>query len=53
MTASLHDKLKIAKAVGVEVILLHDTPDGYMYKEFDADAANKYVIDPHNMTGKA
>jgi hypothetical protein len=35
----------IAKAV----ISLDDTPDGYMYKEFDPGAAKKYV----NMTGKA
>jgi glutathione-independent formaldehyde dehydrogenase len=51
MTAILHDKLQIAKAVGVEVISLDDAPNGY--KEFDAGAAKKYVIDPHNMTGKA
>jgi glutathione-independent formaldehyde dehydrogenase len=50
MQAILYDKIKIADAVNVELISLDDAPKGYA--EFDAGAAKKYVIDPHNMTGK-
>ena len=50
MQAILYDKIKIADAVNVELISLDDAPRGY--SEFDAGAAKKYVIDPHNMTGK-
>jgi len=47
MNAILYDKIKIAKAVNVEVISLKDAPRGY--KDFDKGAAKKFVIDPHNM----
>ena len=47
MNAILYDKIKIAKAVNVEVISLNDAPRGY--KDFDKGAAKKFVIDPHNM----
>ena len=47
MTAILYDKIKIAKAVNVEVITLKDAPRGY--KDFDKGAAKKFVIDPHGM----
>ncbi|MCF0042818.1 formaldehyde dehydrogenase, glutathione-independent [Dyadobacter fanqingshengii] len=47
MNAILYDKIKIAKAVNVEVITLQDAPRGY--KDFDKGAAKKFVIDPHNM----
>lgn len=50
MQAILYDKIKIADAVNVELISLDDAPRGYA--EFDQGAAKKYVIDPHNMTGK-
>lgn len=47
MQAILYDKIKIAKAVNVEVISLQDAPRGY--RDFDKGAAKKFVIDPHNM----
>ncbi|MCE7064329.1 formaldehyde dehydrogenase, glutathione-independent [Dyadobacter sp. CY326] len=47
MNAILYDKIKIAKAVNVEVISLQDAPRGY--RDFDKGAAKKFVIDPHNM----
>ena len=43
-------QIKIAEAVNVKMISLDDAPKGYA--EFDAGAATKYVIDPHNMTGQ-
>jgi len=46
MNAILHDKVKIADAVNVQVISLEEAPAGY--KDFDSGAAKKYVIDPHN-----
>jgi glutathione-independent formaldehyde dehydrogenase len=45
MQAILHDKIRIAKAVNVEVIRLDDAPRGYA--DFDKGAAKKFVIDPH------
>jgi len=45
MQAILHDKIRIAKAVNVEVIRLDDAPRGY--RDFDKGAAKKFVIDPH------
>ncbi|MBB3083725.1 formaldehyde dehydrogenase, glutathione-independent [Geodermatophilus sabuli] len=51
MMAILHDKVQIAKAVNATVIGLDDAPRGYA--EFDSGVAKKYVIDPHNVTGKA
>jgi glutathione-independent formaldehyde dehydrogenase len=47
MECILHDKIKIAKAVNVQVISLDDAPKGY--KDFDKGAAKKFVIDPHKM----
>lgn len=47
MNAILYDKIKIAKAVNVEVITLQDAPRGYA--DFDKGAAKKFVIDPHGM----
>lgn len=46
MMAILYDKIKIAKAVNVQVITLDDGPRGY--KDFDKGAAKKFVIDPHS-----
>jgi glutathione-independent formaldehyde dehydrogenase len=51
MMAILHDKAHIAQAVNATVISLDDAPRGYA--EFDQGAAKKFVIDPHNVTGKA
>jgi glutathione-independent formaldehyde dehydrogenase len=45
MKAIMHDKIKIAKAVNVQVISLDDAPKGYV--DFDKGAAKKFVIDPH------
>lgn len=45
MMAILYDKIKIAKAVNVQVITLDDGPQGY--KDFDKGAAKKFIIDPH------
>jgi glutathione-independent formaldehyde dehydrogenase len=36
--------------VNVEVISLDDAPRGYA--DFDKGASKKYVIDPHNYTGR-
>src|SRR5690606_16385142 len=47
MNAILYDKVKIAKAVNVEVITLADSVKGY--QAFDKGAAKKFVIDPHGM----
>ncbi|WP_105033955.1 formaldehyde dehydrogenase, glutathione-independent [Cryobacterium aureum] len=45
MMAILHDKVQIAKAVNAKAISLEDAPRGY--KEFDAGAATKYVLNPN------
>jgi glutathione-independent formaldehyde dehydrogenase len=47
MNAILYDKIKIAKAVNVQMIRLDDSPKGY--QDFDKGAAKKFVIDPHGM----
>jgi glutathione-independent formaldehyde dehydrogenase len=47
MQAILHDRLPIAKIVNATVISLADAPQGY--KDFDAGAAKKYVINPHGL----
>jgi glutathione-independent formaldehyde dehydrogenase len=47
MQAILWDRIKIARAVDVQVISLDDAPQGYA--DFDAGAAKKFVIDPHRM----
>ena len=46
MMAILHDRIKIAKAVNVELIPLEKAPEGY--QSFDSGAAKKFVIDPHH-----
>src|SRR6185312_15830525 len=45
MQAILWDRIRIAEAVGVQVISLDQAPNGY--SEFDAGAPKKFVIDPH------
>jgi glutathione-independent formaldehyde dehydrogenase len=50
MTAILHDKVQIAKAVNVNLISLDEAPKGY--KDFDKGAAKKFVIDPHGVAKK-
>ena len=47
MSATLHDKVQIAKAVNATVIKLDDAPKGYA--DFDSGAAQKFVLDPHNL----
>jgi glutathione-independent formaldehyde dehydrogenase len=50
MNAILHDKVRIGDAVNATVIGLEDAPEGYA--EFDSGVARKFVLDPHNTTGK-
>src|SRR5699024_5426188 len=47
MTLILADKAHIADAVNATKITLDEAPEAY--QKFDAGAAHKYVIDPHNM----
>jgi len=47
MNAILYGKVHPAKAVGVTMIGLDESPQGYL--DFDKGAAKKFVIDPHNM----
>ena len=47
MNCILYDKIEIAKATNVTVISLDESVQGY--KDFDAGAAKKFVIDPHGM----
>jgi len=47
MNMILADRAHIAKAVNAVTIGLDEAPRGY--SEFDAGAAQKYVIDPHGM----
>src|ERR1700743_1480685 len=47
MQAILHDRLPIAKIVKATVISLDQAAEGY--KEFDAGAAKKFVLDPHGL----
>jgi glutathione-independent formaldehyde dehydrogenase len=47
MMAILHDRIKIAEAVNVEVIALDQAPAAYA--AFDAGVAKKFVIDPHHV----
>jgi glutathione-independent formaldehyde dehydrogenase len=47
MNCILHNKIDIARATNVTVISLDEAVQGY--KDFDAGAARKYVIDPHGM----
>jgi len=50
MQAILYGKIKIAKAVNVQVITLDEAPQGY--KDFDKGAAKKFVLDPHGMVSR-
>jgi glutathione-independent formaldehyde dehydrogenase len=45
MQAILHDKVKVADAVGATVIPLEDAPRGYA--DFDSGVARKFILDPH------
>ncbi len=45
MSATLHDKVQIAKAVNATGIRLEDAPRGY--RDFDKGAAKTVVLDPH------
>ena len=47
MQAIMHDRIKIADAVNVQVISLDEAPKGYA--EFDSGVAKKFVINPHGM----
>jgi glutathione-independent formaldehyde dehydrogenase len=47
MMAILHDRIRIARAVNVEVIPLDQAPEAY--RAFDAGVPKKFVIDPHHM----
>jgi glutathione-independent formaldehyde dehydrogenase len=47
MQAILHDKVKIADAVGATVIPLDEAPRGYA--DFDSGVAKKFVLDPHGI----
>ena len=51
MSAILHGKVQIAKAVNATVISLDDAPTGY--RDFDKGAAKKFVLDPHGLAKKA
>src|ERR1700742_4404008 len=47
MQAILHDKVKVADAVGATVIPLEEAPRGYA--DFDSGVAKKFVLDPHGI----
>ncbi len=47
MNCILYDRIEIAKATNVTVISLDEAVQGY--RDFDAGAAKKFVIDPHHM----
>jgi hypothetical protein len=47
MMAILHDRIKIADAVNVELIPLEQAPEAY--QSFDSGVPKKFVIDPHHM----
>ncbi len=51
MQAILWDRINIAEIVGVQMITLDQAPESYA--AFDAGAARKYVIDPHQLLKKA
>ncbi|AEA25645.1 formaldehyde dehydrogenase, glutathione-independent [Pseudonocardia dioxanivorans CB1190] len=48
--AILHDRAPIARNVNATVIALDDAPRAY--REFDAGAPKKFVIDPHGMLNR-
>jgi glutathione-independent formaldehyde dehydrogenase len=47
MMAILHDRIKIAKAVNVELISLEQAPEAY--QAFDSGVPKKFVIDPNHL----
>ena len=47
MMAILHDRIKIAKAVNVELISLAQAPEAY--QAFDSGVPKKFVIDPNHL----
>jgi glutathione-independent formaldehyde dehydrogenase len=47
MMAILHDRIRIARAVNVELIPLEQAPEAY--QSFDSGVPKKFVIDPHHM----
>jgi glutathione-independent formaldehyde dehydrogenase len=47
MTAILHDRVQIAKAVNATVITLDEAPQGY--EDFDKGVAKKFVLNPHGL----
>ncbi|MFC6087320.1 formaldehyde dehydrogenase, glutathione-independent [Sphaerisporangium aureirubrum] len=47
MTAILHDRVQIAKAVNATAIPLDDAPQGYA--DFDEGVARKFVLNPHGL----
>jgi glutathione-independent formaldehyde dehydrogenase len=51
MTAILHDRVQIAKAVNATALPLSEAARGY--QDFDRGAAVKYVLDPHGILGTA
>jgi glutathione-independent formaldehyde dehydrogenase len=51
MQAILYDRLDIAEIVNARVISLEDAAQGY--EAFDKGAAEKFVLDPHGILGKA
>lgn len=51
MNAILWERIHIAKIVNVQVISLDEAPAAYA--EFDAGVPKKFVIDPHQLLGKA
>jgi glutathione-independent formaldehyde dehydrogenase len=50
MMAILHDRIKIAKVVNVELISLGQAPEAY--QAFDSGIPKKFVIDPHHRVRK-
>lgn len=49
MQAILHERVHIAKAVNAKAITIDEAPRGY--EEFDAGAAEKFVLDPNGYLG--
>jgi glutathione-independent formaldehyde dehydrogenase len=49
MSAILHDRVQIAKAVNATVISLDEAPQGY--QDFDKGASKKFVMNPHGLIG--
>jgi glutathione-independent formaldehyde dehydrogenase len=51
MMCILHDKVRIADAVNATVVALEAAPEGY--RDFDAGAAKKFVLDANGYLGTA